>query len=116
MARAAVVQVAWPEVRGTAEQSVVPPSVKVTVPVGARGVLGVTVAVKVTDSPKTEDATEGVTVVVLVAWTAVPARCYLMHRARHVAAIVSHEQGRRKTTKRGGSEGHIDRADTAGGN
>jgi hypothetical protein len=47
---------------------------KVIVPVGAKGVLGVTVAVNVTDSPKTEDGTEGVTVVVLVAWTAVPVR------------------------------------------
>jgi hypothetical protein len=46
----------------------------VIVPVGAMGVLGVIVAVKVTDSPNTEDPTDGVTVVVLVAWTAVPVR------------------------------------------
>jgi hypothetical protein len=72
--KAAAAQVAWLELRATTLQIVVVPSLKVTVPVGATGVLGVTVAVKVTDCPKIDGLAEGVTVVVVVAWTAVPVR------------------------------------------
>jgi hypothetical protein len=58
--------------------SVVLPSLKVTVPVGVPdpGDTGLTVAVSVTDWPKTEGFTEEVTVVVVFAWFTVWVRVF----------------------------------------
>ena len=52
---------------------VVEPSRKVTVPVGVPlpGATALTVAVKVTDSPKTEDLSDEVTLLVVAAWLTV---------------------------------------------
>jgi hypothetical protein len=61
--KALVLKVAWPAVRVPVPR-VVAPSLKVTVPVAAAGA---TVAVKVTDWPKTDGLTEEVTVVVVEA-------------------------------------------------
>ena len=63
-----VLKVAWPELR-VAVPNVAAPSLKVTVPVGVPvpGAVAVTVAVKVTDWPKTEGLTEEATAVVVLA-------------------------------------------------
>ena len=60
--------VAWPELRVLVPIGVAP-SLKVTVPVGVPvpGAVGVTVAVKVTDWPKTEGLTEETPAVVVPA-------------------------------------------------
>ena len=63
-----MVNVAWPELRVLVPIGVAS-SLKVTVPVGVPvpGAVGVTVAVKVTDWPKTEGLTEEITTVVVPA-------------------------------------------------
>ena len=60
-----VVKVAWPELSVFVATGV-PPSLKTTVPVGVPvpGAVAVTVAVKVTDWPKTEGLADEVTAVV----------------------------------------------------
>src|SRR5437870_3667076 len=70
MLRDEVVNLAWPEPSSVPDPRVVIPSLKVTVPVGvpAAGASDVTVAVKVTDWPKTEVAGEALTVVALSCW------------------------------------------------
>src|ERR1022692_1816662 len=74
-ARAAVVQVATRAAAGRLTQPamLVPPSLKVTVPVGA-GATGVIVAVKMTDCPQTEGFVGEVRVVVEAdsAWPMMP--------------------------------------------
>src|SRR5689334_8368652 len=71
-ARAVVVKVADPKLRELVASGV-PPSWKTTKPVGvpAPGNTAATVAVKVTDWPKTEGVSEVVTVVAVSAWLAV---------------------------------------------
>jgi hypothetical protein len=69
--RVDVVNVAWPELRVLVATGM-PPSLKMTVPVGVPvlGDVAVTVAVKVTDWPKTEGlADEAIAVVVLALLT-----------------------------------------------
>src|SRR5215472_7917688 len=68
MARAEVVKVAWPLLSVPVPMGV-PPSRKVTVPTGVPdpGATADTVAVKVTDWPKTDGFTDEVTVVVVLA-------------------------------------------------
>ena len=63
-----VVKVAWPELRVLVATGV-PPSLKMTVPVGVPvlGEVAVTVAVKVTDWPKTDGLADEVTTVVVLA-------------------------------------------------
>src|SRR2546427_3472944 len=70
--RAAVLNVAWPPL-SVPGPSVVAPSLKVTVPVGvpAPGETALTVAVRVTDWPNTEELVEEATVVVELAWLTV---------------------------------------------
>src|SRR5882724_10385467 len=62
-----VVNVAWALPFRLAVPSVVDPSLKVTVPVGVKTPVPVTVAVMTTDWPKTELGTDEVTAVVVVA-------------------------------------------------
>ena len=68
MARDEIAKVATPPLN-VPVPSVVPPSLKVTLPVGVPlpGAAAVTVAVKVTDWPKTEGFADDVTAVVLPA-------------------------------------------------
>ena len=67
-----VMKVAWPELRVLVARGV-PPSWKMTEPVGVPppGKTALTVAVKVTDWPKTTGLVEELTVVVVLAWLTV---------------------------------------------
>ena len=65
-----VVKMAWPELFRVPVPRVLPPSLKVTAPVGvpAPGLFAVTVAVKVTDCPNTDGLAEELTNVVVAAF------------------------------------------------